>query len=540
MGPGAADIAQIIPVVRDKVPDLAVPGQDLPEANRFRLFDSITTFLINATQSQPLVLILDDLHWADQPSLLLLQFLARYVADRRLLVVGCYRDVELSRQHPLSEALGHLSREPVFRRVPLRGLDLEDTEPFIQAIAGIRPSQGLAGTIHEHTEGNPFFMIEVVRLLSEQGALTGLEAGGPLSIEVPEGVRAAIGLRLGRLSDACNQVLTTAAIIGRNFDFKLLCTLSDGIAEAQQLEAIDQALVAHLIQELQGRGERYQFSHALFQQALVEELSTSRRVRLHARIAEALEKLYGPSAPEHAPELAYHFAQAEPVLGAEKLVQYSRLAGEQALATYAWEAAEAHFQLGLTSRRVPLDGTQPANNAEAAALLFGLGRAQAATADRRQFQRAVDIIGRAFDYYEAAGDVARAVAVAEYPLPTFPPGRSGIARFVPRALTLVAADSLAAGRLFVRILRRTGTPGKRLRRLPRGLAPGPGHRQTGQRCIAGDPHSGCSSRCGPISSSSTRLFGEGWEGHRAGSGTGRSTGSVVSPYGCPKDALGHW
>jgi DNA-binding CsgD family transcriptional regulator len=241
--------------------------------------------------------------------------------------------------------------------------------------------------------------------------------------------------------------LTTAAIIGREFDFKLLRALSDGIAEAEQLEAIDQALAAHLIQELPGKGERYQFSHALFQQALVEELSTSRRVRLHARIAEALEKLYGLGAPEHAPELAHHFAQAEPVLGAEKLVQYSLLAGEGALATYAWEAAGAHFQRGLMARGVPLDRTQPANNAEAAALLFGLGRAQAATADRRQFQRAVDILGRAFDYYEAAGDVARAVAVAEYPLPPLPQGRTGVARFVSRALALVASDSHAAGRL---------------------------------------------------------------------------------------------
>ncbi len=254
MGPGAADIAQIIPVVRDKFPGLPPPpALDLPEANRFRLFDSITTFLKNATQFQPLVLILDDLHWADQPSLLLLQFLARHVADSRLLVVGCYREVELSRQHPLSQALGHLSREPVFRRVPLRGLDLEDTELFIQAITGIQPGQGLAGTIYERTEGNPFFMTEVVRLLSDQGGLTGQEAGGPLGVEVPEGVRAAIGLRLNRLSDACNQVLTTAAIIGREFDFKLLCVLSDGIAEAQQLEAIDQALAAHLIQELPGK-----------------------------------------------------------------------------------------------------------------------------------------------------------------------------------------------------------------------------------------------------------------------------------------------
>jgi predicted ATPase len=119
MGVGAADIAEIIAEVREKLPGLEAPPALEPEQARFRLFDSIATFLKNAAQTQPLVLVLDDLHWADKPSLLLLQFLARQLAGSRLLLVGCYRDVELSRQHPLSEALAQLSREPVFQRQPL-------------------------------------------------------------------------------------------------------------------------------------------------------------------------------------------------------------------------------------------------------------------------------------------------------------------------------------------------------------------------------------------------------------------------------------
>ena len=189
MGPGAADIAEIVPELRAKLPDLERPPVLEPEQARFRLFDSIATFLKNAAHSQPLMLVLDDLHWADKPSLLLLQFLARQLQGCRLLVVGCYRDVELSRQHPLSETLAQLSREPVFQREPLRGLSQDETGQFIEATAGIQPSKGLTEDLYSRTEGNPFFMTEVVRLLLERGLLAEAEPVGPQCIRIPEGVR---------------------------------------------------------------------------------------------------------------------------------------------------------------------------------------------------------------------------------------------------------------------------------------------------------------------------------------------------------------
>jgi DNA-binding CsgD family transcriptional regulator/tetratricopeptide (TPR) repeat protein len=447
MGPGAADIAEVVSDVREKLSDLVPPPALEPEQARFRLFDSITTFLKNVAQSQPLVLVLDDLQWADKSSLLLLQFLARQLGGSRLLVVGCYRDVELSRQHLLSEALAQLSREPEFRRVLLRGLSQGDSEPFIQAMAGIQPPQRVMETIYTNTEGNPFFMKEVVRLLSERGELTAEEVGGPRGIRIPEGVREAIGQRLNRLSEPCNQTLTTASVVGREFDFKVLGRSSTGVSEDQLLLAIDEALAAHLVEEVTGTGERYQFTHALVQQTLAEELSSSRRVRLHARIGQALEELYGADAEAHAAELAHHFAQAQTVLGAEKLVQYSLLAGERALAVYSYEEALAHFERGLAAKGVPQTGAETAPDAEGAALLFGLGRAGLSTVERRQLQEGVDILSRAYDYYERVGDVARAVAVAEYPLPVLARGRTGIAQYVVRALKLVPPDSHQAGRL---------------------------------------------------------------------------------------------
>ncbi|MFQ6030601.1 MAG: LuxR C-terminal-related transcriptional regulator, partial [Dehalococcoidia bacterium] len=191
-------------------------------------------------------------------------------------------------------------------------------------------------------------------------------------------------------------------------------------------------------------GERYQFSHALVQETLAEELSTSRKARLHARIGEALEDLYGAGAEAHASELAYHFGKAEPILGAKGLVRYSLLAGEQALATYAWEEGLVHFERGLEAKKgQPMD-------AEAAALWFGLGRAQAATLERHQLGEAIASLSQAFDYYIEVGDMTRAVAIAESTARPGPGQSIGVADFVVRALVLVPPDSREAGYLLSR------------------------------------------------------------------------------------------
>jgi predicted ATPase len=247
MGPGAADIAEIIPEVREKLPGLEPPPALEPEQARFRLLDSIAAFLKNASQPQPLMLVLDDLHWADKSSLLLLQFLVRQVAASRLLVMGCYRDVELSHQHPLSETLAHLSREPVFQRVLLQGVSEADTARFIEATASIQPSQGLVGAIYAHTEGNPFFMTEVVRLLLARGELSEEAIRGPQGFRIPEGVKEVIGQRLNRLSRHCRQTLITASVIGREFEFKLLNILNSRVSDEQLLGLIEEALEAHLL-----------------------------------------------------------------------------------------------------------------------------------------------------------------------------------------------------------------------------------------------------------------------------------------------------
>ncbi len=156
MGPGAAVIAEIVPEVRQQLPDLERAAGLEPEQARFRLFDSITTFLKNMAASKPLLLVLDDLHWADKPSLLLLEFLTRELAGSHILVLGCYRDMELSRQHPLAETLGQLAREPVFQRELLRGMTQDEAQSLIETAAGAGPPEHLWKQFIETPKATPF------------------------------------------------------------------------------------------------------------------------------------------------------------------------------------------------------------------------------------------------------------------------------------------------------------------------------------------------------------------------------------------------
>ncbi|MGH9173907.1 MAG: AAA family ATPase, partial [Vicinamibacterales bacterium] len=207
MGPGAAEIAQLVPDLREQLPDLPeLPRMDGEQA-RYRLFESIAGFLRNATAQQPLLLILDDLHWADTPSLLLLQFVARELPQSRLLIVGTYRDVEIGRRHPLTATLAELSRGHATQRIALHGLASDDIARLIALSTGVEPEPGLVDAVERETEGNPFFVSEVVRLLVAEGGLGRPPGAATWSVRIPESVRDVVGRRLERLSTVCNDVL---------------------------------------------------------------------------------------------------------------------------------------------------------------------------------------------------------------------------------------------------------------------------------------------------------------------------------------------
>jgi hypothetical protein len=347
MGSGAADIAEMVSQVRARLPELPRPSPVDPEQARFRLFDSVVSFLRNASMRRPLVLVLDDLHWADKPSLLLLQFLARELAGARLLVVGAYRDVELQRKHPLSETLAELAHAGQSDRILLRGLTRAEVGRFIERSAGVEPPGGLVDAVFRETEGNPFFVHEVVRLLAGAGRLQSPDAVGSWNLEIPQGVREVVGRRLNRLSDACNTILSVAAVIGRDFDFRVLREVSEQ-SEAQLLHALDEAIGARLVVE-SGNGAlgRYRFTHALVQETLYDELSTPRRVLLHRQVGELLERIDRTSPEPHLSEIAHHFFQSVQSGDADRAVAYATRAGDWAQRRLAYEQAARHYEQAL-------------------------------------------------------------------------------------------------------------------------------------------------------------------------------------------------
>jgi DNA-binding CsgD family transcriptional regulator len=442
MGAGAVFIAEMVAELRGKLPHLQPPPALDPEQARFSLFDAITTFLKNASRVTPLVIILDDLHWADASSLRLLAFCAHEMGEAWLLVLGTYRDVEVSPGHPLFRTLGELTRQRLFHRVPLLGLSREEVGQAIALMGGITPPQELVTMVYWQTDGNPLFVGEVVRLLAQQGMLAPerIHELRSWTFRLPEGIREVITRRVERLSHQTSQVLSVASVIGREFDHALLCRLHTALAEEHLLEGLDKALEAHVIQEMPGEEGRYRFTHVLIQQTLYENLPASRRARIHARVGAAMEERYAQDLRAHAAEIAHHFGASRVVTGADKLARYALLAGEQALASYAWEDALLHVQRALDAT-----ASQPMDD-QKAAILFGLGRAQSAM---RQFEAAWVSLSSALDFYLDARDVSNAVAVAGFPLP-YVPGLTGVTRQVERALALVPPASTEAGHLLSR------------------------------------------------------------------------------------------
>ena len=429
-GPGTGPISIIVPELREK---LRIPERQSaidPESARFRLFDVVRTFLQRACRQTPILLVFEDLHWADQGSLLLLEFIAQELPAHNVLVLGTYRNDQVPQ--PLARTFGELARVGV-QRLVLSGLTQEDTGRLMAAVSGRRPAAGIIRAVHARTDGNPFFVTEIARLHA------------PDALAVPENVRASIWRRLSPLSELANQTLVVASVMGGEFDFRVLSAVLCDANEDNLLRALDEGLQALVIEPLPSRGEEwYQFKHALIRDVLYESASPSRRVCWHAAIVRALERLLGARVEDRAGELAQHAARAEVLVGSATLVKYSRIAGEQKLAAHAFEDALPHFKHAWRARNaVPFDS-------EAAAILSGLGRAQAATAVRWNRQEGWLNLRRAIDYYLQAGEIGRAVAAATHPC-IDAEGASDLSDVIERILGDVPRGSTAEGWLRARL-----------------------------------------------------------------------------------------
>jgi class 3 adenylate cyclase/tetratricopeptide (TPR) repeat protein len=372
-----AELARLVPTLAQRVGYLPAPASADPDTERYLLLAAVVALLDAASAERAVMVVLDDLHWADKPTLQLLCRVVGHTTSTRLLVAGTYRDAELSVAHPLTEALATLRRESAVTVVPLSGLDDTGVISFVESMAGHTLDEdgvALAHSVYRETDGNPFFVAEVLRHLAETGAIVQDAAGHWVAaqpraeIALPDSVRQVVGVRVGRLGVLASKALSAAAVIGREFDLDLTAAVAE-VDEDTLIDLLEQARAATLVREVPDVPGRYTFSHALVQHTIYQDLGGTRRARLHRQVAEELEHLVGSAPGVRAGELARHYLLASRPAEAEKALAYARLAGEAALEALAPDEALRWFVQALE-----LAGEmEPAVRID---LLIGLGTAQ--------------------------------------------------------------------------------------------------------------------------------------------------------------------
>jgi transcriptional regulator with XRE-family HTH domain len=346
LGRSAADVALVVTEVRDRLPDTPPAPAGIDDYGRYRVFESVSEFVLAIARSTPgagLLLCLDDLHWGDQSTLLLLKYLAQKAASAPLLMVGAYRTTELTRTHALADVLADLRRDELSERVLLTSLSAEDTTALIDGLAGAPASRAVADAIYRETDGHPFFIAEVVRQLQADGRdLTDVRAA-TMQWGIPEGVREVIGRRLSRLRTASNQLLQAAAVLGENLTVDVLEAVS-GLDGNTLMDALDDAVGAGMLRE---EGASHAFTHALIRETLYDELSLARKQRLHRQAGDALMHAHVRNLRPLISTIAAHYRLAGPAAESDAALDWARRAGEAAAAVYAWKEAADHWQAAL-------------------------------------------------------------------------------------------------------------------------------------------------------------------------------------------------
>ena len=374
------ELTRLTPTLGDRVRGLPAPRRSDPETERYLLYAAAAGLLEAAGEQEPVVLILDDLHWADGPTLSLLRHVVTAGSSMRVLVVGTYRDSDLSREHPFTTLLADLHREQGVERIKLTGLEVGDVLALMESAAGHEMDEdgrALAREITHETAGNPFFAGELLRHLTESGAIVQEDGGrwhvvGEVAdLGLPQSVREVIRRRVERLGSDARVVLSAAAVIGRDFDLDLLVRAVE-FQEARLLDLLEDAVAASLLQETGERAGRFTFTHALVEHTLYEDLGRTRRARLHQRVAEALEEQCGEQPGERLGELAAHWAAAVVSTDTAKALQYAQQAAEHALAALAPDEAARWYQHALELHSQAARG----DHFERCELLIGLGQAQ--------------------------------------------------------------------------------------------------------------------------------------------------------------------
>lgn len=381
------ELARVVPEIGDPVQ----PGPDVirdPSDNaRFELFAAVSATLVKAAGDRPLVVILDDLHAADEPSLLLLMYVAAAIEDVPILVLSIFRDEDLELGDVRTRLLGQVARTRVMRPLQPRGLDAGDVALLIAGIDGAEVSAAVAATIQRETEGNPLFVAELARLLADEDRLREDPAGLEWGVGLSAGVRAVIGRRLARLSDETRSLLADASVLGKEFSLEVFARL-EGERPGDLIRRFDPAVRARiLVQPLPGGPWR--FAHALIREVLYSGIPISDRLALHQAAGEALEAAHVEDRDHYLAELAHHFVEAAPLAGAARAIDYARRAADRASAVYAHEEAARLYRLALG-----VDTPSGGSEEERVRMLLGLGRAESLSgrveAAKEAFREAAD------------------------------------------------------------------------------------------------------------------------------------------------------
>jgi tetratricopeptide (TPR) repeat protein len=343
MSSRALDIARVIPILREKLPELPESPPAQSDQERFRLFDSITCFLRWVANNEGTqILVFDDLQWADAPSLRLIEFLAHEMADAPILVLSAYREDEVER--PLAETLGVIARRSLFEQLSLDGLTSPEIAEILRVNGNDQPSEELISAVAEKTDGNPFLVAEIAQLVKSQpGAFkTGAKGSGTFSL--PQGVTAVVQRRLAMLPPKAHRVLAVAAVIGQEFSREVLVQALDAKLRREPLvEALRSSIVTEVPQAL----GRYRFTHTLVREVLYEEIESSERALIHRRVAETLEQIQAMNPTSNLAEIAFHYSEGASSEEFEKAIVFAKRAGERAVEQFAWEEASTHFRDAL-------------------------------------------------------------------------------------------------------------------------------------------------------------------------------------------------
>jgi class 3 adenylate cyclase len=377
------ELSRMLPGLDHRLAEVPPASTTDPDTERYLLWGAIVGLLREATAHEPLVLILDDLHWADKPSVLLLKHLLTEGRGVRMLIIGTYRDSDLQRGHPLSEVLAALHGVDGVERLALGGLAQPEIVEMMERAAGHELDQAglsLSREVLRETDGNPFYTGELLRHLRESGVIYQQENGrftvrGKMSeLGLPQSVREVLGRRVERLGEDTHRVLSVAAVIGREFDLELLVAVTER-DEDEVLELLEKAVGASVLIESAGAPGRFYFAHGLINHTLYQDLGNTRRARLHRRIGERMEEQLGDDPGARVGELAHHWAEATTAVDADKALSYAKLAGERALNELAPDEALRWFTHALE-----LLGER-ADVAQRCEVLIGLGEAQRLTGD---------------------------------------------------------------------------------------------------------------------------------------------------------------